>query len=327
VTAKNPAWIDGVAVSGQELRLALGALFAPNGPLVARSGVRPGDDLLVTALGTPNMSVNVAAGQAVIQGTESGTQGAAIVTNDGTVNLAIAAADATNGRRDLIVARWYSETVALASRRFALEVVTGSPAASPVDPTLPANSIVLARVTVAAAAASIAGGAIADLRAFTAAAGGVLPCLSTDHPATPYEGMSIYELDKNRTLVWDGTQWLVTWDSGNWVALAAATGYTSSASHRVVGTMLEFKGSISKNAGAIPTGDTAISSAGALPVAARPATARSVVVTNTNGGSASGQSPSVNRLDIYTSGTIELINNQQASITQVWLDGVRVSLV
>lgn len=207
MTAKNPTWIDGVAVSGQEMRLALGGLVTPGGSLLCRSGVRPGSDLAVSALGTPNMTVNVALGQAVVQGTEAGTQGAALLTNDGTVNLAIAAADATNARKDLIVARWYSETVSVGSRRFALEVVTGSPSASPVDPAIPANSIVLARVTVAAAAASIVSGAITDLRTFTTSSGGITPSKDGSDVAGQYVGQYRERLDNGSLERWNGTAW------------------------------------------------------------------------------------------------------------------------
>jgi hypothetical protein len=209
MTARVPAWIDGVQLTGQDMRLAQGALCTPSsaGPATVRSGVRPGPDLLVSANGTPNMTVNVAAGQCLVQGTESGFEGGIVGTNDGVVNLAIAAADATNPRRDLIVARWYSETVIVGSRRFSLEVVTGSPGASPSDPATPANSTVLARVAVAAATSSITAGAVTDIRSFTTALGGCLPCLSTGRPAAPYAGQSIFETDTKLFRVYDGTAW------------------------------------------------------------------------------------------------------------------------
>lgn len=208
MTAKNPTWIDGIAVSGQELRLAQGMSMAPAGALLARSGVRMGaTDLAVTANGTPNMSVNVAAGQAFVAGTESATQGGSVVTNDATVNLAIAAADATNPRIDIVVARWYSETVAVGSRKFALEVVTGTPAASPAVPSTPANSLVLAQIAVAAAAASITNANITDKRAFTAALGGLVVCTSTTRPSVPYDGMPVYETDTDRVAVYNGVIW------------------------------------------------------------------------------------------------------------------------
>ncbi len=238
MTARAPAWIDGVQLSGQDMRLAQAALATPSsaGPATVRSGVRPGADLVVSANGTPNMTVNVAAGQCLVQGTESGFEGGIVGTNDGVVNLAIAAADATNPRRDLIVARWYSETVVVGSRRFSLEVVTGSPGASPSDPATPANATVLARVTVAAAASSITSGAITDLRAFTTALGGCLPCLSTTRPSAPYAGQTVFETDTKLFRVWDGTAWGAVIPSLTTQAGTAAYSLSSSAAVSVVVT-------------------------------------------------------------------------------------------
>jgi hypothetical protein len=210
VTEKNVAFIDGITVSGTDLRLLLTALGQPDttGGLSARSGVRPSvGDLAVSANGTPNMSVNVAAGSCFVTGTESFGQGLFVGHNDATKNLAIAAADATNARYDLIVARFYGETVAVGSRKFALEVVTGSPAASPADPAVPANATVLARVTVGAAATSITSGNITDRRVFFTTLGGTVPCLSTTRPANPFNGLHIFETDTGKQLAWNGTKW------------------------------------------------------------------------------------------------------------------------
>jgi hypothetical protein len=126
--------------------------------------VRPGH-LAVSQNGTPNMSVNVAAGSALVTGTSSLAQGVYVVTNDATVNLAIATADATNPRRDLVIAQVRDNTEdASGSNDFRLFVVTGTPAASPSDPAVPAGSVVLARVTVGAGVTSIVNANITDLR-------------------------------------------------------------------------------------------------------------------------------------------------------------------
>lgn len=125
----------------------------------------PGD-LVVTQNGTPNMSVNVAAGRALVRSTEAGSLGAGVYTflNDGVVNLTIAAADATNPRRDLVVAQIRDAEYSGGSNDARLFVVTGTPAASPVDPAVPNSCVVLARVAVAALASSITNANITDLR-------------------------------------------------------------------------------------------------------------------------------------------------------------------
>lgn len=137
--------------------------------LSGTTGVIKPADLLVTAHGTPNMSVDVAVGSAFIAGTEATFQGAYYFLNDAVVNLVIAAADPTNPRNDLIVARIRDTAYSGANDDAALVVVPGTPAGSPVDPTTPANSLVLARVRVNALASSIVAGNVTDLRAFSSA--------------------------------------------------------------------------------------------------------------------------------------------------------------
>lgn len=43
-------------------------------------------------------------------------------------------------------------------------------------------------------------------------------CTSSTRPASPYEGQVIYETDTDKTLVWNGTTWIVTAHSGAWQA-------------------------------------------------------------------------------------------------------------
>ena len=105
--------------------------------------------------GTPDMSVDVSAGRAFILGTESSFQGTYFVESRAVENLSIAAADATNPRKDIVVARVEDSEESGATDAWSLAVVTGTPAASPSAPALPANSLLLATVDVAALASSI----------------------------------------------------------------------------------------------------------------------------------------------------------------------------
>jgi hypothetical protein len=77
----------------------------------------------------------------------------AVAANNAVVTLT--AADATNGRLDLVVADTTSGVVT---------AVAGTPAATPVLPSTPAGKVALARVTVAANATGIANAAITDIR-------------------------------------------------------------------------------------------------------------------------------------------------------------------
>ena len=180
-------------------------------------GVAGPADLTVTANGTPNMTVNVAAGAAFVRGSEASDQGTYCFFNDATVNLAIGTADGSNPRDDIIVAQvrdaggGYSGS----SNDARLFVVAGTPAASPVDPTLPVNSVALARVRVGTGVTSITAGNITDLRRRARTVGGSGVCTSTTRPtgAALYEGLTMWESDLNRWIIYDGTGWLV-YDSG-----------------------------------------------------------------------------------------------------------------
>lgn len=163
----------------------------------AHGVVRTGD-FAVTQNGTPNMSVNVAAGGAFIRGTLNANQGAYHVWNDGTVNLSISAADATNGRRDLVIAQVRDAAYSGATNDARITVVTGTPAASPADPSLASfpNALVLARITVAAGDTAINTADITDLRTL-ANQSGKMPTFTTQALATtaipsPVDGQAFY---------------------------------------------------------------------------------------------------------------------------------------
>lgn len=167
-----------------------------------------------------NMSVDIAKGSAVVFGTENEQQGTYGVTNDATVNVVIGAADPTNPRRDLIVARVRDAFYSGGTNAWALEAVAGTAAASPVDPTVPNNTLVLARVAVAAAAGSITNANITDLHPSIPV--GIYPANSARRPGvlygpydtatafspTPVAGTTIYEQDNNLFLVYNGSAWV-----------------------------------------------------------------------------------------------------------------------
>lgn len=131
------------------------------------AGVVDNGDMQVSQQGTPTMGVTVAAGRALIQGSQTATQSFYIAFNDASTNVSIASADPTNARIDLIVVTvqdsYYGGTV---NNQVLFQAVTGTPSGSPVAPSAPANSLVLARVAVAANATSIVSGNITDFRVF-----------------------------------------------------------------------------------------------------------------------------------------------------------------
>ena len=90
--------------------------------------------------------------RAVIRGDTSARQGSYIVQHqDATVQLPIAAADPSNPRIDLVVARVFDdEADSSGSSHTDVEVLTGTPASSPVPPAVPDSAIPLAEVEVEA---------------------------------------------------------------------------------------------------------------------------------------------------------------------------------
>lgn len=216
------------------------------GLLGQRGGLMHPNHLLVSANGTPNMSVNVAEGQVAIPGTENTYQGIYLCEAQGTTNLAIGAA-AANPRYDLVVARIRDAAYATGpSSTFTLEVVAGTPAASPTVPTAPANSWVLAEVYVGASVPSITAPNITDRRTtrtgqygLAGPAGHRVICTSGTRPPSPWTGMEIFETDTSRSYIWTGVGWVIPYPLGR-LATTTRNSPTSSFSAIVYPNSLTF---------------------------------------------------------------------------------------
>lgn len=140
---------------------------------IARDVVAPGievsTDLEVTQRGAgANLSVDVAAGACWILGNDSNDtyneQPNYWQLSQATVNVPLTTADPTNPRIDLIVVKVYDDQFSGASKKGAIEPVDGTPAGSPVAPTQPENTYVLAQVQVDANETTILDADITDQR-------------------------------------------------------------------------------------------------------------------------------------------------------------------
>jgi hypothetical protein len=142
--------------------------------LNSAGGVVGSGDYLVTALGTPSMNVNVAGGvpggEAWLDRTGNLAAGLYFAYNDATVDLPIAASNPTNGRIDVPILQAEDSYYGDATTVCQLAVVQGTPAASPVVPSVPASAMPLANVAVPANASTIVTGNITDERVFALAA-------------------------------------------------------------------------------------------------------------------------------------------------------------
>jgi len=235
--SNNPLFIQDPSLSydAQDFRRFLGLLI---GEGVADVG--GGQLLVIQRAQGANMSVDVAAGLAFIQGDTVAGQGVYQATFDAT-NLAIAAAPASNSRIDLIVARVSDrQVVGGATSGRSVEVLTGASAATPVAPALPNTAIALAKVTVSAGSTSITNGNITDLRSPVTSGSGAVGTSTrtlTTSQITALTGSRIGELvtnsDTSRVLFWTGTAWRpvsgVATGSSNFSGVALGATYTTSA--------------------------------------------------------------------------------------------------
>ena len=166
MATQNPPYaLQSGSHSAELFRRAVGSLLQSS-----LGGVVSEGDLAVTQNGTPNMSVNVAGGypggELWIPGSIGATQGLYYALNDATVNLAIAASNATNPRYDVVYAAVQDAAYSGSTNTWVLGVVTGTPAASPVVPSLPSSAVALAQILVPAASTSVVTGNITDVRLF-----------------------------------------------------------------------------------------------------------------------------------------------------------------
>lgn len=149
-----------------------GAVTTGGDALILAAGVRDkaGGHFAVTQNGTPNMSVNVAAGDAMVARSTyaagAGIQRFVPAFSDATTNVIITANGSGNPRIDLICIKIDPAASAGIQGVGAVSIVAvaGTPAGSPVAPATPANHLALAQVAVANGATSIVNANITDVR-------------------------------------------------------------------------------------------------------------------------------------------------------------------
>lgn len=124
VSASPPAWMDGVTVNGAQMRRQVFGAVYPSAGVV--------EGLAAQALPTPAMKVRVPAGLCLVDDGQGGFYPVALGAQ---TDLDIAASSATLARIDSVVAQVIDTGDATST--YLVRVVTGTPAASPVAPTLP----------------------------------------------------------------------------------------------------------------------------------------------------------------------------------------------
>lgn len=201
----DPLWMQNLSYDAGEDRQFIAAVF--------QDGVVGPTDLKVVqrAAGT-NMSVDVGAGTVAIPGTDGLEQGTYLHRYDAVTNVVLDPAPSVGTTRyDLIVAEVRDAQVNLgANNDGRIRAVAGTAASSPVEPAVPASSVVLARVTVAHNTAAIVTSMIQDRR----------------YPAHDFSVAASGTMTRSRprNVVWQSnTQRLVHGNvDGTWTDLAAS---------------------------------------------------------------------------------------------------------
>lgn len=230
VTSRSPAWVDGVTVTGDEMRDAvLGSLFASPGLI---RGLRP------VQMGTPGMGVRVPAGLCVIS---DGGNGYLPLELAAQTDLDVAASSPTQPRIDSLIA----EFVDSASGPYRFRVITGTPAASPSAPSLPpadqptAKTLRIANISVAANATSITNANI-SLQTGQALLTGVgrMLAVSSDggRPTVVSQGEGIYRSDETTLEVYNGSTWVKGYlNTGGPAWTLSTPGWTSTGTNPTIG--------------------------------------------------------------------------------------------
>ena len=152
-----PSWLQNASHPAENDRLTTQALWATTGIINPAS-------CAVTANSPAAMNVYVADGWVAIVGTTQADMGTYVAYNDASVLLTITTANPTNPRIDLICVTVNDAYYSGSTNNVVFQVIAGTPSATPVAPALPANSISLATVYVAAGVTSITSGNITDTR-------------------------------------------------------------------------------------------------------------------------------------------------------------------
>lgn len=172
-------------------------------------------DLQFTQNTSPNMGGQVNFGNYQVARASHG-----IYLGAGTspIPVTFAAANASNPRVDYVVVRVRDGDVdsPLPPRTADIVVLTGTPAATPAEPTglLTDGDFLLAAVTIRAATTQVLTGDIADRRVFASAQGGVYPASAVDTRTGSMPGQIRYNLATKTYEGWEAV-------TGAWVSIAS----------------------------------------------------------------------------------------------------------
>ncbi len=153
-------------VSGMSVKVSAGQIYVPGSSGSGSTyGIGSGyGQPVVTLNGGSIMTVATSAAATVVQLTTQGTYYCYNDNSGGAIALTISASSPSNPRIDVVIAQVEDAAYSGSNNDWKLAVVTGTAAASPAVPALPASSIALAYVWVPTSATNIITADILDLR-------------------------------------------------------------------------------------------------------------------------------------------------------------------
>ncbi|WP_460068559.1 hypothetical protein [Streptomyces sp. YKOK-I1] len=211
------SWLAETGQTREDTRLTQLGATTPANPLDVRSGILPGSydgQYRLSGFwmegGAGTMTATVHEGRAVVQGGSG--QGAYPVTLPEPLTLTFTDGDAQYARIDVVVLRIYDDMYDDSGfTKAAVEIVRGTPAATPAVPALPGVCLPVYQVRVRAGISAGNGGVnwsssdVTDLRTPTVAAGGILPVVGeTGNGAYPGQ----YRDSGGALQRWDGSAWV-----------------------------------------------------------------------------------------------------------------------
>jgi hypothetical protein len=152
-----PSWLQNGSHPAENDRLTTKAFWKT-------TGIINDTDLKVTQSASPGMSVSVAAGYGAIVGTTQANMGTYIAYNDNAATLTVTTANPSNPRIDIVLVQINDAYYTGSLNSVTFSVLAGTPAVSPVAPTQPANSLLLATIAVGAGVTQILNANITDNR-------------------------------------------------------------------------------------------------------------------------------------------------------------------
>jgi hypothetical protein len=158
MTLATAAWgFDSLDFNGADMRQFVAAIFADGANIAA--GITRG--FKVAQQGTPDGTVQVAAGNAVVKADGAGLGGAYTFWNDAALASPAFTPTSTNGRKDRLILRVTAGVPAL-------EIIEGVASGTPAEPSITGNNYLeLALITLPGSTSAITNAMIADRRVFT----------------------------------------------------------------------------------------------------------------------------------------------------------------